>query len=277
MSMQVVDFFIGEVRELSPEELVFSQVRDKKYVLSVPHAGTCVPEAWKSKYRLGELALKDTDMFTRELYDTGEGIQVFTHLNRYVVNVNRERLTDEMVEKYAEEDALHGFLKGMEPAWKEKFTAGEEEFLLHFYDRYHLLLEEAVETVLEEQGSCVLLDCHSMNAHADDNTPDSGERPDFDVCTNGGTSVSEEVADAFQKVLEGNGFDVKRNEPYTGGFITRQHSNPEEGVHGIQLEINKSTYMDEESLEKKPEQLKEVNELIKAALNAAVEETKRIN
>jgi N-formylglutamate amidohydrolase len=41
---------------------------------------------------------------------------------------------------------------------------------------------------------------------------------------------------------------VEVNNPYAGGFITRNYGNPSKGVHTIQIEINRKIYMDENKL-----------------------------
>ena len=46
------------------------------------------------------------------------------------------------------------------------------------------------------------------------------------------------------------GFSVKRNNPYSGGFITQHYGKPYESVHAIQIEINRSLYMDEKELKR---------------------------
>ena len=40
---------------------------------------------------------------------------------------------------------------------------------------------------------------------------------------------------------------VKVNIPYSGGFITRNYGNKNTGFHSIQIEVNKSLYMNEEN------------------------------
>jgi N-formylglutamate amidohydrolase len=35
-----------------------------------------------------------------------------------------------------------------------------------------------------------------------------------------------------------------KNLPYAGGHVTARHGNPNEGVHALQLEIDRSLYLD---------------------------------
>tara|TARA_B100001971_G_C17991315_1_gene432459 strand:- start:358 stop:759 length:402 start_codon:yes stop_codon:yes gene_type:complete len=48
------------------------------------------------------------------------------------------------------------------------------------------------------------------------------------------------------------GFTVAVNKCFKGGQIVSVHGDPENGVHSIQLEINRLLYMDEETLDYDP-------------------------
>jgi N-formylglutamate deformylase len=48
--------------------------------------------------------------------------------------------------------------------------------------------------------------------------------------------------------LTAAGAAVRRNNPYSGGYVTQTYGRPAEGVHVLQLEINRRLYMDEAKL-----------------------------
>jgi N-formylglutamate deformylase len=50
--------------------------------------------------------------------------------------------------------------------------------------------------------------------------------------------------------LRADGAHVKRNNPYSGGYVTQHYGRPGEGVHVLQVEINRAIYMDERTLVK---------------------------
>ena len=52
----------------------------------------------------------------------------------------------------------------------------------------------------------------------------------------------------MQKNFENHGLTVELNDPYAGGFITRNYGKPSKGIETIQIEINRSLYMNEEKL-----------------------------
>ena len=43
---------------------------------------------------------------------------------------------------------------------------------------------------------------------------------------------------------------MARNNPYSGGFVTRHYGRPSEGVHCLQIELNRKLYMDEARIER---------------------------
>jgi N-formylglutamate amidohydrolase len=45
------------------------------------------------------------------------------------------------------------------------------------------------------------------------------------------------------------GYNVHRNRPYAGGFITEHYGRPGAGRHAVQIEVARSLYMDESRLE----------------------------
>ena len=60
------------------------------------------------------------------------------------------------------------------------------------------------------------------------------------------------MIDTAQRALEAQGFQVARNSPYSGGFVTRHYGRPGQGVHALQIEINRALYMDEERILRGP-------------------------
>jgi N-formylglutamate amidohydrolase len=65
-----------------------------------------------------------------------------------------------------------------------------------------------------------------------------------------GTSAAVELTDVAAEILSRLGYAVSRNKPYAGGFITEHYGQPPRGIHAMQVEINRSLYMDERTLER---------------------------
>ena len=56
------------------------------------------------------------------------------------------------------------------------------------------------------------------------------------------------AVDAF---LRAGGANMRRNSPYSGGYVTQHYGRPASGVHVLQLEINRALYLDEDRIVKK--------------------------
>ena len=54
----------------------------------------------------------------------------------------------------------------------------------------------------------------------------------------------------IKKRFEKFGLRVEINNPYAGGYITRHYGDPLVGIETIQIEINRSIYLNEKSREK---------------------------
>ena len=51
----------------------------------------------------------------------------------------------------------------------------------------------------------------------------------------------------YEIIVIGDGYKVKINIPFIGGFITQHYGKPINNVHAIQIEINKKVYLSEKS------------------------------
>ena len=111
------------------------------------------------------------------------------------------------------------------------------------YKPYHRALRRLVTRIHRSFGTAVLIDCHSMPSNA--GTRDERPRPDVVLGDRYGTSCAPILTDVIEQTLHERGYTVNRNKPYAGGFITEHYGNPAVGLHAIQLEFNRSLYMDE--------------------------------
>ena len=61
---------------------------------------------------------------------------------------------------------------------------------------------------------------------------------------NGQSCVNAFVEYAAERLSQ-KGYHVSLNRPYSGGFITTHYGRPSENIHALQIEINRSLYLDE--------------------------------
>ena len=51
--------------------------------------------------------------------------------------------------------------------------------------------------------------------------------------------------DQLEQALTSAGFVVTRNTPFAGAYVTQAYGRPERGQHAVQVEIDRSLYMNE--------------------------------
>jgi N-formylglutamate amidohydrolase len=118
---------------------------------------------------------------------------------------------------------------------------------------YHGALAELLAETKARFGAAILIDCHSMPSVGGPMDADPGRsRPDIVLGDRHGTSCAPPLTDLAERVLSGLGFKVVRNLPYAGGYTTQHYGRPAEGLHALQIEINRALYMDEDRIERRP-------------------------
>jgi len=122
----------------------------------------------------------------------------------------------------------------------------------NYYKPYHAALRGLLAEAVVEFGFAVLVDCHSMPSanHLASQGHASNMRADFVLGDRYGSSCSPRITEYAAEFLRELGYNVAINKPYAGGFITEHYGRPENGLHAIQIEINRALYMDEAKLVK---------------------------
>ncbi len=120
------------------------------------------------------------------------------------------------------------------------------------YRPYHEALDALVAALRSAHGRVWFVDWHSMKSVGNAMTPDGpgAPRPDFVVSDDLGRTCAPELTDVVVSELRGMGYDVRVNDPYKGGRIVKRVGRPGEGVHTLQVEVNRALYLDEAAVEK---------------------------
>jgi N-formylglutamate amidohydrolase len=122
-----------------------------------------------------------------------------------------------------------------------------------YYRPYHGALGGLLDATADRFGIALLIDCHSMPSVGGPMDKDPGlRRVDFVLGDCHGASCAPALTDAVAALLKEEGYVVTRNAPYAGGFTTRHYGRPGDGLHALQIEINRALYMDEATYERKP-------------------------
>jgi N-formylglutamate amidohydrolase len=130
-------------------------------------------------------------------------------------------------------------MSGTGAIWRERIPSAEVRRRIETIHRpYHRTLADALEEARRRFGVAILLDCHSM-------PPRSSEDHDGQVVLGDrhGTSAAAGLVAAAERTAREAGYGVVRNAPYAGGYITAHHGRPSEGVHAIQLELDRALYL----------------------------------
>ncbi|MEO1643395.1 MAG: N-formylglutamate amidohydrolase, partial [Pseudomonadota bacterium] len=131
--------------------------------------------------------------------------------------------------------------------YASKLTREEGEArLFHIHDVYHAGLKQELGRFSEEWPEHILIDCHSMPSRQ----PGRPKLPDIVLGDRFGSSCSAKLTSLVERHFRKAGFSVARNAPYAGGYITRAYGRPKRGCHVLQIELNRSLYMEEQSVEK---------------------------
>lgn len=116
---------------------------------------------------------------------------------------------------------------------------------------YHQALAALISEARKRFGRAILIDMHSMPHDALAHL--QGTRPDMVLGNRHGLSASARVSDAVCAAVESQGWRIRRNSPFSGAYICAAYGRPSQNVHVVQLEIDRSLYMDEKTITPRPD------------------------
>lgn len=108
---------------------------------------------------------------------------------------------------------------------------------------YHEALTQLLKELRKEFGMVILLEAHSMPRLP------QARASDMVVGDVHGKSCSPALTATVEQYLLQLGYEVRRNVPYAGGYITSHYGRPAEGIHALQLEICRSRYLNPATLQ----------------------------
>lgn len=147
-----------------------------------------------------------------------------------------------------------------------------QDRIVDYWEPYHAKLQALLDTAHERHGQTVLIDCHSMPHEAMDGVMRAGmRRPDVVLGDRFGAAASGDVVDRIEAAFASAGFVVTRNAPFAGAYITQAYGRPSEGQHAVQVEIDRSLYMNEKLIRPNGD-----FEAVQAALRDVVKEVAQI-
>ena len=237
-------------------------------VLSVPHKGSFFPEEFleNTSMSISELR-KNEDAFVDELVikASNYGIPMIAmNIARAFIDVNRDKieLDPTMFYNYPNPETILGRRCRLGLGVIHRITIKNhqiynglldykevEERFNNIYDVYHKRLQQLIDKCVQRFGFCFVLDCHSMPSEICTLLQDT-QKIDFCLGTLFDQSCPKEMHDFFKRGLEQKNYYVSDNCPYSGAYITFNYCQPRRKIYTMQMEIDRSLYMDEHSFMK---------------------------
>ncbi len=131
--------------------------------------------------------------------------------------------------------------------YRGKLSKAEAEARLRqFWHPYHVRLQGLLRESRDLFGEAILIDCHSMPHEAIEAlNHGKGTRPDVVLGDRFGAAAGAEVVERIETAFANAGLQVARNAPFAGAFTAQHYGRPSRGQHVVQIEIDRSLYMDE--------------------------------
>lgn len=250
-------------------------------IISVPHAGTSFPSEIKNHFRKRlRKHLDDTDWFVHKLYAfaTDLGITIIkANLSRWVIDLNRD---PESVPLYSDDRLITGITPTTDFFGNRLYKSEEyepdaqetEKRLETYYWPYYQKIEQLLADRKERFGKVLLWDAHSIRHLV--STIRKEPFPDMILGNNDEKTADSKVVETALEGLRSGPFGVNHNSPFKGGHITRYFGKPDNNIHGLQLEMNKILYMDDNEITWNETRARKVMETLRHTL---IELIKTIN
>lgn len=237
--------------------------------ISIPHSGLEVPADMKPYLSTNMNDLNsDVDFYVHKLIDIEEfqnnGIAVLkSNIHRTAIDLNR-----------SEDIACFAWKKnskGIEIVLEKPSLDQKQYFLNQYYKPYYEMMKALINELYNYQEIPSIIDLHSMPSKATDyhlkiNPNQKVMRPDFCLSDRSGQSCEQKYIDEFTHSLGKDYKNVTQNDPYFGGHVTQHINDHFQNTNNIQIEINRSLYMNEQTFELIEEKAHSLKQLLTKCL-----------
>ncbi|MET4897027.1 N-formylglutamate amidohydrolase [Sphingomonadaceae bacterium jetA1] len=225
-------------------------------VVSVPHGGRAYPPAMLDMLRVplsALIGLEDRLIDRVAIAARRDETMLVQHSPRAWIDLNRhEDERDPVIDLGARVPARPSTklrsglglvprrVAGHGDIWTRRFSDAEIRARITADHRpYHAALHRCLAEARARFGIAILLDLHSMPPLGSPGTGAQvvlGDR-------HGSTAASQYVR-RVETMIRARGVAVTRNAPYAGGHVVERHGDPRRDIHAIQLELDRSLYLD---------------------------------
>lgn len=247
-------------------QITHPERRTTSVVFASPHSGRDYPRSFLKQSALNEHAIRSSeDAFVDDLFESApaHGAPLLcASVPRAYVDLNRseDELDPALIEGVRKAGHNPRVASGLgvvprvvangQVIYTGKISREEADRRIETYWRpYHAALRLQLTEAQRQFGQAILVDCHSMPHEAMDSVARSGvRRPDVVLGDRFGAAAGEQIVDRIEEAFYNAGLVVTRNTPFAGAYITQHYGRPSNGHHAVQIEIDRSLYMDEQSI-----------------------------
>lgn len=133
-------------------------------------------------------------------------------------------------------------LAGVGDIWRARLSLDHVEARITTAHRpYHAALDQLLNRALARYGIAILIDLHSMPPLPAQNAQPI---PRVVIGNRFGHSAAGWISAGIGATCTQFGLHWRENSPYAGGHIVERHGAPARGIHALQLELDRSLYLD---------------------------------
>lgn len=234
---------------------LIAPARPSPVILSVPHAGRLWSARMAALLRVAPdrlLPLEDryADLIAGDAAKSGAAV-IVARMPRGWIDLNRaeQDIDATMIDPPGERGRTPSLkvrgglgliprrLAGVGDIWRGGITRDDlDQRIATVHRPYH----EAIQAMIGERrrafGCAVLIDLHSM-------PPLVGSDARIVIGDRFGRTAAGRFSARLRAECEAAGLTVAENSPYAGGHLIERHGDPRDGVHALQIEVDRSLYL----------------------------------
>lgn len=250
----------------TPYRLILPRERRTSVVFSSPHSGRDYPWAFLRRSLLDERAVRSSedafiDLLFSDAPSFGAPLLAATTPRAFVdLNRSADELDPALIEGVRKGHHNPRISSGLgviprvvangRAIQGGKMTLAEAESRLkEHWVPYHARLQALLDDSRALFGEAILIDCHSMPHEAIESISRPGQpRPEVVLGDRFGAAAHADIMDRIEAAFAAAGLKVGRNAPFAGAYITQHYGRPSKGQHAVQIEIDRSLYMNEQMI-----------------------------
>ena len=160
-------------------------------------------------------------------------------------------------------------MPGASELWRAPLPASElDARIMNHHRPFHAAIAAELAEARARHGAALLVDLHSMPPIASDTF---GSAPQVVIGDRYGRSAPSRLIDRITATIGEFGLTVAHNAPYAGGYTLDRHGRPERGTHAVQIEIDRTLYLEPDRRTLSPG-VTMVSALVAAMVDAMAEE-----